>query len=350
MHRIPLRVVLALAALLLLAPAAQAASPGVVISQVFAAGGNTGAAYANDFAELFNRGSASVDLSGWTVQYATASGTSWQATALAGTLEPGRHYLVQLASGGSVGSALPTADATGTSNLAVSGGKLALVHDVTPLTCGASAGSCSSSSAVVDLLGYGSATDYEGSGPAPALSATTAALRAGSGCTDSDSNAADFTAAAPAPLNSATAAATCGAAPPPAGAVTQSADVAIDIAPVLSIALERPTLSFGSVFAGQPPAPISEKVTVVSNNPAGYSLTVHRSAFSPADLPLGISVGGAALAPIPVAPALDLLIASSSAPSAAAGDEWPTSVGFASLPTVAPGKYTSTVVFTALGK
>jgi lamin tail-like protein len=350
MHRIPLRVVLALAALLLVAPAAHAASPDLVLNQVFAAGGNSGAAYTNDFAELFNRGGTTVDLTGWTVQYATASGNSWQATPLSGTLEPGRHYLVQLASGGSVGSALPAADATGTSNLAVSGGKLALVHDVAPLTCGASAGSCSASSGVVDLLGYGSATDFEGSGPSPALSATTAAVRAGSGCIDSDSNAADFTTAAPAPLNSATAAATCGAAPPPTGAAVQSAAVDIDIAPVLSIALERPTLSFGSVFAGQPPAPISEKVTVVSNNPAGYSLTVHRAAFTPADLPLGISVDGGALAPVPVAPALDLLIASSNAPSAAAGDQWPTSLGFASLPTVPPGKYTSTVVFTAIGR
>jgi hypothetical protein len=287
MHRTPLRVALVLAAVLLVAPAARAASPDVVISQAFAAGGNAGAAYANDFAELFNRGSATVDLTGWTVQYASAAGTTWQATPLTGTLAPGRHYLVQLASGGAVGAA---------------------------------------------------------------LSATTAAVRAGSGCTDTDANAADFATAAPAPLNSGAAAAACGAVPPPAGSVVQSAAVDVDIAPVLSIALERPTLSFGSVFTQQAPPALSEGVTVVSNNPAGYSLTVHRAAFSPADLPLGISVGGGALTPIPVAPALDLLIGSSSTASSASGDVWSTSIGFPSLPTVAPGRYTSTVVFTAIGR
>jgi hypothetical protein len=350
MHRTSLRAALVLAAVLLVAPAARAASPDVVISQAFAAGGNAGAAYANDFAELFNRGSASVDLTGWTVQYSSATGTTWQATPLAGTLAPGRHYLVQLASGGAVGAALPAADATGTANLAVSGGKLAVVRDLAPLTCGASAGSCSAVSTVADLLGYGPASDYEGSGPAPALSATTAAVRAGAGCTDSDANATDFATAAPAPLNSAVAAAACGAVSPPAGSVVQSAAVDIDIAPVLSIALERPTLSFGSVFTRQAPPPLSEAVTVVSNNPAGYSLTVHRAAFAPADLPLGIAVGGGALTPIPVAPALDLLIGSSSTASSASGDVWSTSVGFPSLPTVAPGRYTSTVVFTAIGR
>ena len=77
---------------------------------------------------------------------------------------------------------------------------------------------------------------------------------------------------------------------------------------------------------------MSEHVTVVSNNDAGYALTVHRSAFSPADLPLGISgsapsggqigpqlVGGA-IAPIPIAPAADLLVGTKSAKSAPAGD------------------------------
>src|SRR4051812_251995 len=39
-------------------------SPGVVISQVFGGGGNSGAVLTNDFIELFNRGAAPVDLTG----------------------------------------------------------------------------------------------------------------------------------------------------------------------------------------------------------------------------------------------------------------------------------------------
>ena len=72
-----------------------AASPDVVISQVYGGGGNSGATFKNDFIELFNRGSADVDLAGWSVQYASATGTSWAATPLSGTIKPGQHYLVQ---------------------------------------------------------------------------------------------------------------------------------------------------------------------------------------------------------------------------------------------------------------
>ena len=49
-------------------PTARSASPDVVVSQVFAGGGNSGAPFANDFVELFNRGSSSIDVSGWTVR------------------------------------------------------------------------------------------------------------------------------------------------------------------------------------------------------------------------------------------------------------------------------------------
>jgi len=100
----------------LVVPAARSASPDVVVSQVYAGGGNAGASFTNDFVELFNRGSSAVDVSGWTVQYASAGGTTWQATALSGSIAPGRHYLVQLASAAAVGAPLPTPDATGTTN------------------------------------------------------------------------------------------------------------------------------------------------------------------------------------------------------------------------------------------
>ena len=67
-----LTLLLAAALALLAVPIASGASPDLVVSQVYAGGGNSGATYANDFVELFNRGSASVDLSGWSLQYATA--------------------------------------------------------------------------------------------------------------------------------------------------------------------------------------------------------------------------------------------------------------------------------------
>jgi hypothetical protein len=361
MHRTRLLVALLFAALLLAAPAAPASSSGVVVSQVYAGGGNSGASFTNDFVELFNAGSSSVSLDGWTVQYASAASTSWQATALAGSIAPGHYYLVQLSSAASIGSPLPAPDATGTSNLAVSGGKVAVVAAAGELTCGGSAGSCTGVSGLADLVGYGSAADYEGASAAAALSSSTGAIRADAGCTDTDSNGEDFDADTPAPRNSSSPSTTCGGGSP--GGTTASANVDVDIQNSLSLALEQPAISFGTASSGTTPAPVSERVTVNSNNAAGYSLTVHRTAFAPADLPLGIAsaapaggtlgpalVGGAR-AGIPITPAADLLVGTTSARSAAAGDVWPTTLGFtAPLPVVAPGRYSATVTYTLIGR
>ena len=260
MKRIHLLVLLSALALLLAAASARGSGSGsLVVGEVYAAGGNSGAVYANDYVELFNRGASPVAVDGWTLQYASAAGTSWQSTALGGTIPAGGSYLVQLASGGTNGTALPSADATGTSNLAVTGGKIALVDGATALSCGASAGSCSAASGLEDLVGYGSAADYEGSGAAPAGSATNALARVDS-CTDTDDNAADFVTAPPDPRNSSAAASACSVSPPPNGA-SGLAGVDVDIQPVLSIALDHPTLSFPAAVPGTTPSPLPEHVT-----------------------------------------------------------------------------------------
>jgi hypothetical protein len=342
-------------------PLARAATASIVISQVYAGGGNAGASYQNDFVELVNRGTTAVDLSGWTLQYAPATGTSWQSTPLTGTVAAGRYYLVQLASSASIGAPLPTPEAMGTTNLSATGGKVALVHGTAALTCGATVGSCSAVATVDDLVGYGTATDYEGAGAAPGLDSTTSAIRAAGGCADTGSSAADFTAVAPVPRTTATPALSCGGTSSAPGG-TQSASVDIDVAAAIGISLERSAISFGSAVAGTTPAPLSERVSVTSNYTAGYALSVHRSQFAPADLPLGIGAAapagaqlgagiGGTLAAVPVAPASDLLIGTTAAASPAAGDSWPLSVGFAApLPAVAPGHYTATVTFTVVGR
>ena len=351
MKRILLLVLLSVLALLLAAASARGSGSGsIVVGEVFAAGGNSGATYANDYVELYNRGAGAVAIDGWTLQYASAASTSWQATALSGSIPAGGHYLVELASGGVNGAALPAADASGTSNLAVTGGKVAVVDDAAALACGSSPGSCSAASGLEDLVGYGSAADYEGSGAAPALSATTALARAGAGCTDTDDNAADFSSAAPNPLNSAAPATACSVSGGGGGG-PGDAGVDVDVQPVISIALDHPTLSFPAAVPGTTPSPLSENVTVTSNDSSGYTLSVRRTAFSPHDLPLGIGVGGGGLVPVPIAPASDLQLASASGPSGAGGDAIATSVGFVSpLPVVPAGHYTATLTFTVIGK
>jgi len=350
MKRILLLVSLSVLAFLLAAASARGSGSGsIVVGELFAAGGNSGAAFANDYVELFNRGAAPVAVDGWTLQYASAASTSWQSTALSGTIPAGGRYLVQLASGGANGAALPAPDATGTSNLAVTGGKVAVVDDTTALSCGDAPGSCSAAAALEDLVGYGAAADYEGSAAAPAPSATTAIARAGAACTDSDDNAADFASAAPNPLNSSAAAAACSVSG--GGGGPGDANVDVDVQPVISVALDHPTLSFPAAVPGTTPSPLPENVTVSSNDSSGYTLTVHRSAFSPHDLPLGIGVGGGGLLAVPIAPAPDLQLATTSGPSSGSGDTIATSVGFVSpLPVVPAGHYTATLTFTAIGK
>ena len=65
---------LALIVLVLLVQPAGAVSPNLVVSQVYGGGGNTGATFTNDFIEIFNRGTSSVDLDAYSLQYASATG------------------------------------------------------------------------------------------------------------------------------------------------------------------------------------------------------------------------------------------------------------------------------------
>ncbi|MGA7617679.1 MAG: DNA/RNA non-specific endonuclease [Thermoanaerobaculia bacterium] len=182
------------------------ASSDVVISQVYGGGGNSGATYRNDFVELFNRGTSTVDLTGWSVQYASSSGSSWQVTPLAGSIAPGHYYLVQenAGSGGSVN--LPAPDATGGISMSASSGKVALAASASPL-----AGTCPS---VVDFVGFGSANCFEGAAATPGLSNTTAAFRNEDGCADTDDNTGDFSTGSPSPRNSASPVHSCGAVVP----------------------------------------------------------------------------------------------------------------------------------------
>src|SRR5450759_3072676 len=72
--------------------------PQMVISQVYGAGGNDGAVLKNDYVELFNAGTASATLTGWSVQYESSAGTGNFASGvsmliqLSGTVAPTQYY------------------------------------------------------------------------------------------------------------------------------------------------------------------------------------------------------------------------------------------------------------------
>ncbi|MCL4832894.1 MAG: lamin tail domain-containing protein [Caldilineaceae bacterium] len=190
---------------------AQTTEPAVLISQVYGGGGNSGAEYTHDFIELFNPGESAVALAGWSVQYASATGTVWQKTELTGTIQPGGYYLIQQAQGNGGRTPLPRPDAIGTIAMSASSGKVALLHTTELLARGTA---CPEGNGLVDLVGFGNTDCFSGQASALALNNRSAALRLADGCTQTASNGADFSPGPPVPRNSASGPTACGSTSP----------------------------------------------------------------------------------------------------------------------------------------
>ncbi len=185
----------------------------LVISQVYGGGGNSSATYRNDFIEVFNRGTTTIDFSvtPYSVQYAGAANNfSTNKTDIhTGVLLPGHYFLIQEASGGANGVALPSPDAAGTINLAATAGKVALVKGTVSLT----GSGCPLGVTIADFLGYGSTANCFEVAPI-AVSGTNSNARSvirTVSCTDTNDNLADFSnpTAAPVARNTATTPAPC---------------------------------------------------------------------------------------------------------------------------------------------
>jgi hypothetical protein len=147
------------------------------------------------------------------VQYSSATVATWTVTSLPSvSIPPGGYFLIQEAAGTTAGGGtmpLPTPDATDTIAMGATAGNVALVASTAALN-----GCPASGALVIDLVGYGGGTgtanvDCFETAAGPALTNPTAALRKQNGCTDTDSNAADFTSGAPAPRNSMTTPVAC---------------------------------------------------------------------------------------------------------------------------------------------
>lgn len=179
---------LAAGAVSLVASPAQAVSTTLVVSEVYGGGGNSGAPFKNDFIELYNNSASPVSLAGWTVEYFSAGGGSGGTTALSGTLPANTYFLVQEGPGAGNGADLPANDVAGTISMSATNGRVDLTD---------------AAGALVDRIGYGSASLREGTAT-PALTNSTSASRkaSGSGLQDTDDNSADFTTGAPSPRSS----------------------------------------------------------------------------------------------------------------------------------------------------
>ncbi|HEU4888265.1 MAG TPA: DNA/RNA non-specific endonuclease, partial [Thermoanaerobaculia bacterium] len=168
----------------------------IVISQIYGGGGNSGAAFQNDFIELYNPTTAAVDLGGWTVQYASATGTGlWQPQPLGGIMQPGEYYLISLATNGTIGSVLPAPNVSGSLNMSGTNGKVALVRSGDALE-----GCPIGDPMLVDLVGYGTTANCrEGATNAPTASNATSLFRKNGGFTDTNVNGSDFVSGTPNP-------------------------------------------------------------------------------------------------------------------------------------------------------
>ncbi len=182
-----------------------AAPTGIVINEVYGGGSNSGATFNADYIELYNGGTVPADLSGYSLQYASATGSFTSIIALPGTsIAPGGYYVVQTQPSGTIGSALtPNFTSSSNINLSATSGNVILVAGTT------AAGACPAAGAtnVLDRVGYGTGTCFEGSAAAPAGSNTTSLQRVPNG-SDTNNNVVDFIAAVGSPGTANAAAAT----------------------------------------------------------------------------------------------------------------------------------------------
>jgi len=190
-------------------------STTVVISQAYGGGGGTTGTYLFDYVELHNISNTSQDISGFSLQYGSATGNFGSSasniyTFPASTSIPaGGYLLIQLSTTGTGGVALPVTPDFITTNLSMSGtnGKVALVNSSTALGCGATATPCTlPGTAIVDLVAWGTANNAEGGASVNngvAITSTQGAVRKNNGCTETNNNNLDFdVVTAPVPRNS----------------------------------------------------------------------------------------------------------------------------------------------------
>lgn len=175
---------------------------GLVISEVYGGGGNSGATFTHDFIELHNPTDQAVSVDGMSVQWrsATSPAKATGVTPLSGEVPAGGHYLVQQAKGNAGTQSLPVADATGNIAMGGSNGTALLVEGSEAVDPGTGAIAYPNDLGIIDLVGVDSNV-FE-TAAAPAMSNPRSVARNATGA-DSDDNSDDFGAGAPTPTNAA---------------------------------------------------------------------------------------------------------------------------------------------------
>jgi hypothetical protein len=177
----------------LLSPPVDASVSGVVISQVYGGGGNSGSTYKQDFIEIFNGGQSPVNIGGWSVQTRSVAGATWFIATLPDlNLLVGQYFLIQVdgatTNNGTVD--LPSPDlVSGLPGMSAAGGRVALVtNNITVEGV--------NDPDVVDFVGYNNNSGGEPfeseTSPAVGMSNTNSLKRRITGCVDTNNNFEDF--------------------------------------------------------------------------------------------------------------------------------------------------------------
>ena len=183
--------------------AAAPAAPNVIINEAYLNGGSAGASYKNKFVELYNPTVADISLSGWSLQYRSATGdvAPTGLAPLTGTIKANNYYLIKGSSNADNGLELPATDGDASGfSFAGGGGTLILSDHATRLPANLATGSLVGTAGIVDLLGYGTSNSFETAASTNA-SVTTSLNR--TAFADTDNNSADFSTAAPTPTGTA---------------------------------------------------------------------------------------------------------------------------------------------------
>ncbi len=207
-------------------PIQTAAAGDLVLSQIYASGGNPGSSYRNNYLEFFNRTNNTINFSGWRIYIGPATGSFNQSFSIVSSnginIAPHRYLLISFGPNSANGAEVASDFAMPPDPIVIPGGPTIPPVNISPsgkvfITPPSNDNSLLGQSCplphaqIVDFVGYGTTTDcFEGTGPTATIGNITAALRKASGCTDTDSNANDFSATTPGPRNRAYPTNTCG--------------------------------------------------------------------------------------------------------------------------------------------
>jgi chitodextrinase len=180
----------------------------LVISQIQTGGDGSPQTAEDEFYEIYNPTASSVSMAGMSLQYKSASGSTYSVQTLSATIPSHKYYLVARASYNGPTHGFPAADLTTTLlNVGGTGGNLFLVNGTTALS-----GTCSTDSSIIDKVAWGTGNCPETTATsAPAINNSVQRKpggTSGSG-TDTGNNSTDFQSLIPsAPHSSASGAAT----------------------------------------------------------------------------------------------------------------------------------------------